>query len=52
MRKTLFALLGLVAIGIGAVPALAGVAAVNDPPKAYRVFRIVTSSLAFLDTES
>jgi len=33
MRKTLFALLGLVAIGSWAVPALAGVA-VNDPPKA------------------
>ena len=35
MRKTLFALLGLVAIGIGAVPALAAPAAVNDPPKAF-----------------
>ena len=34
MRKTLFALLGLVAIGVGAVPALAGVAN-NDPPKAF-----------------
>jgi hypothetical protein len=34
MRKTLFALLGLVAIGMWAVPALAGVAN-NDPPKAH-----------------
>jgi len=34
MRKTLFALLGLVAIGMWAVPALAGVA-VSDPPKAF-----------------
>jgi len=33
MRKTLFALLGLVAIGIGAVPALAGVS-LTGPPKA------------------
>lgn len=33
MRKTLFALLGLVAIGSWAVPALAGVA-ISDPPKA------------------
>src|SRR5262245_36460222 len=33
MRKTLFALLGLVAIGMWAVPALAYVASV-DPPKA------------------
>ncbi|HEU4725495.1 MAG TPA: hypothetical protein VFU59_09400, partial [Candidatus Eisenbacteria bacterium] len=34
MRKTLFALLGLVAIGMWAVPALAGTA-VSDPPKAF-----------------
>ncbi len=34
MRKTLFALLGLVAVGLWAVPVLAGVTA-HDPPKAY-----------------